>query len=675
MKEMHNLLKRQLKIYFDESFVMPEKCQQFIAAVNEAYKEFDIDRNMLERSLDLSSQELLQANSEMRAVIQAFPDIFFRTDQNGKILSYKVNARSRSDLFIRENLIGRRIQDVPAKDISRKFQEAIDKVLQTREMVSIEYSWMMQGNESFYEARLLPLPEDHIMVIIRNITNRVLAEEALIESEKNYRTLSENALVGVYKTNFDGDILYANRALSTLLECDPPEEILSLNARSFYKNADDRRNFIGSLRKTGSITDFTVDFITRKGKLKHIMMNATLEDKFISGMIMDITERKKLEHQLIQAQKLDAVGTLAGGIAHDFNNILTAIISYTSILSMKMSKNDPLKLYLNRILDSSNKAAALVKSLLAFSRKQIMDPKPLEINSVIKNLGNLLKRLIGESIELNIHLSEGDLVVTADEGQLEQVLMNLVTNARDAITDIGNITISTEMIRIDDKFIQVHGYGDPGNYALVTISDTGTGMDETTREHIFEPFFTTKEKGKGTGLGLAMVYGIIDQHNGHVTCYSELNNGTTFRIYLPLIKAMVEDQEAQNVLPLPPGTETVLLCEDDVDVRKAAREVLAESGYTVIESVDGEDALQKFSKQEGRGIHLLITDVVMPRKNGKELYEEIKKFQPDIKVLFISGYTADHITRKGVLEAGGDFISKPFLSHDFLIKVREVLDK
>jgi PAS domain S-box-containing protein len=675
MTKMHNLLKRQLKKFFDDSPVIPDRLQHFIDAVNKAYKEFDIDRNMLERSLDLSSHELLQANSEMRALIQAFPDLLFRIDSHGKILDYKFGVGGKADLFFKEDLIGKHIQDVPMKDISRKFQEAIEKVLQTKDMVSIEYSLLLKGNESFYEARLLPLPEDHIMVIIRNNTNRVIAEKALIESEKKYRTLADNALVGVFKTNIGGKILYANKALSSMLEFDSPEDILSINAHSSYKNPNDRRKFIASLQKTGVISDFAVDFITNKGKLKHVIMSATLEDDIISGMIMDVTERKRLETQLIKAQKLDAVGTLAGGIAHDFNNILTAIISYTSILSMKMSKNDPMQVYLKRILDSSNKAAALVKSLLAFGRKQIMDPKPVEINSIIKNIANLLKRLIGENIELNMQLSEYDLVVIADEGQLEQVMMNLATNARDAISDVGILTIGTELFPIDEEFINLHGYGEPGTYALITITDTGEGMNEKTREQIFEPFFTTKETGKGTGLGLAMVYGIINQHSGYITCYSEPKSGTTFRIYLPLIEAPVEDQESRDIPPLPSGTETILLCEDDTDVRSAAHEVLTGSGYTVIESVDGEDAIGKFSGQRDKRIQLLITDVVMPRKNGKELYEEIKKLQPDIKVLFISGYTANQITRKGVLEPGMNFISKPFLSHDFLNKVREVLDK
>jgi PAS domain S-box-containing protein len=672
---MHNLLKRQMKRYFDDSFVISDKFQQFIDSVDEAYKEFDIDRNMLERSLDLSSQELLQTNSEMRAVIQAFPDLLFRIGSDGKIIDYKVGVGGEADLLTSLNLIGKRIQDVPAKDISRKFQEAIDRVLLTGNLVSIEYSWLAHGVRSFYEARLLPMSEVHIMVIIRNITSRVLAERALIESEKKYRTLADNALVGVFKTNLDGNILYANRALSGMLEFDSPEEMLSVNAHSSYKNTNDRKKFIESLKSRGVLSDFAVDFTTNKGKLKHVIMSATLEGDIISGMIMDITDRKRLETQLIKAQKLDAVGTLAGGLAHDFNNILTAIISYTSILSMKMSKNDPLKVYLNRILDSSNKAAALVKSLLAFGRKQIMDPKPVEINSIIKNIANLLKRLLGENIELTIQLSEQDLVVVADEGQLEQVLMNLATNARDAISDVGTVTISTELTPIDEEFIKIHGYGEPGDYALIMISDTGEGMDEQIREHIFEPFFTTKETGKGTGLGLAMVYGTIDQHNGYITCTSEPNMGTTFRIYLPLIKAIVEDQESRDIPQLPFGTETILLCEDDADVRSAAHEVLTGAGYSVIESVDGEDAFGKFSGQGTGRIQLLITDVVMPKQNGKELYIEIKKLQPDIKVLFISGYPADHITGKGILERGVNFIPKPFLSHDLLNKVREALDK
>jgi signal transduction histidine kinase/CheY-like chemotaxis protein len=389
------------------------------------------------------------------------------------------------------------------------------------------------------------------------------------------------------------------------------------------------------------------------------------------------TERKKIENQLIQAQKMEAIGTLAGGVAHDFNNILTAIMSYGNILLMKMPGDDPLRMYTERILNASEKATSLVHSLLAFGRKQMMNPKPVNINSIIVKLELLLRRLIGEDIDLRVHLTERDLTVLADAGQIEQVLMNLATNARDAMPDVGTISIHTEMIKLDNKFVQLHGYGEPGKYTLITVSDTGEGMDEKTRERIFEPFFTTKDVGKGTGLGLAMTYGIIKQHDGYITCYSEPGRGTTFKIYLPVISEKAEEEEIISSSETSPykGHEIILVAEDNADVRRAEQEILTESGYTVIESEDGEDAVNKFMENGNREkIDLLILDVIMPKKNGKEVYDAIRKKNPHVRAIFTSGYTADIIQRRGILEEGSDFILKPFLPHKLLEKVRTVLD-
>ena len=388
----------------------------------------------------------------------------------------------------------------------------------------------------------------------------------------------------------------------------------------------------------------------------------------------DITERQKLEEQLLQAQKMEAVGQLAGGIAHDFNNILTAIIGYGNLFKTEISEDDPLQTYVARILASAERAANLTKGLLAFSRKQIISPKAVNLNELLKGVERLLSSLLGEDIELSVVPANNDLIIIADGSQIEQVLMNLATNARDAMSDGGSLTIRTEPIEFDNEFIKSHGYGRPGFYALISVGDTGESMDEETKERIFEPFFTTKEVGKGTGLGLSMVYGIIKQHDGYISVYSEPKKGTTFKIYLPLIKSTIEEEKLLAFPGIKRGTETVLIAEDDVEVRKLATKVLLGAGYKVLEAKDGEDAIKVFTENKEK-IQLLILDVIMPKKNGKDVYDEIKKELPDIKAIFMSGYNSDVIHKKGFLEEGLDFLPKPLLPDELLRKIREKLDQ
>ncbi len=386
-------------------------------------------------------------------------------------------------------------------------------------------------------------------------------------------------------------------------------------------------------------------------------------------------EKELLQAQFLQSQKMEAIGHLAGGIAHDFNNILTAIIGYSTLLQQKMKEDDPMRSMVNSVISSAERAANLTQELLAFSRKQIINPKPVEINDLVKNMEKLLLRLIGEDIEFRTILSEQQLWVVADRGQLEQVIMNLITNARDAMPGGGILSIETATVEITRR--QMDEQRDvirPGRYAVISISDTGTGMDEETKEHIFEPFYTTKDVGKGTGLGLSVVYGIVKQHNGHIKVYSEKGHGTTFRIYLPLGKADIKEEKTEQRVELRGGTETVLLAEDESAVRELIKTVLTERGYEVIEAVDGRDAIEKFTVNRDR-INLMILDVVMPEKSGREVYEEIKRIRSDIKVLFTSGYTSNIIQQKGVLDEGINFISKPVSPDELLIKVREVLEE
>ncbi len=513
-----------------------------------------------------------------------------------------------------------------------------------------------------------------------DITERKKAENALKESEEKLEAMLLSISDHMSMMDRDLNIIWANTIAKKIFG----DDIVGRKCYEAYhrrkKPCEPYPCIVLKAFQDGKVHEHDTEVIDNSGgKIHfHCVANVALRDKdgnpaTVVEISRDTTEHKKLEQQLLQAQKMEAIGQLAGGIAHDFNNILTAIIGYANILQMEMSKDDPLQIDVVPILNSAKRAASLTHALLAFSRKQIMNPKPVNLNEIIKGVEKLLLRIIGEDIELSTIFTDKDLTVMADSNQMEQVLMNLATNTRDAMPDGGSLVIRTELVELGREFVKAHGYGTPGTYALISIKDTGHGMDEGTRERIFEPFFTTKDVGKGTGLGLAMVYGIIKQHEGHINVYSEHGKGTIFKIYLPLIKTKVEEGIVEKHAVIKGGTETVLIAEDDGQVRELIKKLLDGFGYKVIEAVDGEDALKVFHDNRDR-IHLLILDVVMPKKNGKEVYDAIKKGMPDIKAIFTSGYNADIIHKKGILEEGLNFISKPILPHELLKKVREVLD-
>jgi signal transduction histidine kinase len=388
---------------------------------------------------------------------------------------------------------------------------------------------------------------------------------------------------------------------------------------------------------------------------------------------MYIDRERRMAEQIRQSQKMEAVGQLAGGVAHDFNNLLTAIIGFTTLAQMNMQKENPSLRSLEQVLLAADRATNLTQGLLAFSRKQVNNPVPVDLNDIIKNIKELLRRLISAEIELEISLSEQRLQVVADAGQIDQVMMNLVTNARDAMGGTGVLTIRTSSVEMCEDFVKTHGFGTVGCYAMISVSDTGTGIDHATNAHIFEPFFTTKEVGKGTGLGLAIVYGIVKQHDGYLDIESEPGTGTTFNIYLPLLqKEVITSRPAQVLEVSYEGTETVLVAEDAPEVRRLTTEVLEQNGYHVIEATDGQDALQKFSENRDN-VDLVIMDVVMPKMNGKEAFSEIVKISPSMKVLFTSGYTHDDANQKGVTFGSENFLTKPSSPQALLKKVREVL--
>lgn len=383
---------------------------------------------------------------------------------------------------------------------------------------------------------------------------------------------------------------------------------------------------------------------------------------------------KASEAQLLQSQKLEAVGRLAGGISHDFNNLLTAIIGYSDLSIRRVSPDDPLRRNLDEIRRASERAAGLTRQLLAFSRKQVMQPKVFELNAVVADVERMLRRMIGDDIDVRTNLDPNTGNVKADPGQIEQVIMNLVVNARDAMPKGGKLSIETSSLYLDEQYSFGHVSVKPGFYVLLAVSDTGTGMDEETRQHIFEPFFTTKEPGKGTGLGLSTVYGIVKQSSGHVWVYSEPGKGTTFKVYLPRVEEGAQYfREQEPAAEVPRGTETILLVEDAEMVRKLTREVLENCGYDVIEASNGKRALS-ICKNRTEPIDLLLTDVMMPEMSGRELADRLVVLHPEMQVLYMSGYTQDAIVHRGTLEEGTNFIQKPFSPDALARKVRIVLD-
>ena len=381
------------------------------------------------------------------------------------------------------------------------------------------------------------------------------------------------------------------------------------------------------------------------------------------------------EEQLRQAQKMEAIGRLAGGVAHDFNNLLTAILGYSELLVMHLGETQPLRRYAEEISKTTERAASLTRQLLAFSRRQVLQPQVLDFNTVVANMEGMLRRLIGEDVELITVLQPGLGHVKADPGQMEQVIMNLAVNARDAMPLGGKLIIETAVVELDDTCLHRHAEVQPGLYVMLAVSDTGCGMDEETRARIFEPFFTTKDLGKGTGLGLATVYGIVKQSSGYIWVYSEPAQGSTFKIYLPC----VEEEAARTLAPRPAasrplaGSETVLVVEDQAEVRLLIGEILQRYGYTVLKARNGAEALLLCERYQGL-IHLLVTDVVMPQISGRELAERIMAMRPQIRVLYVSGYTNNVITYHGILTPGAVFLQKPFTPDALASKMREMLD-
>jgi two-component system cell cycle sensor histidine kinase/response regulator CckA len=514
----------------------------------------------------------------------------------------------------------------------------------------------------------------------QQITERTRFEAALRESEEHYRLIAENSSDLIGLLDLTGCWMYASPSHYTLLGI-APVELIGSSVLQFAHPADQAQieDQLRRLTETGTVR---LSFRIRQagGAWRWLESIWTLiaqrEESLIVAAGRDITERKNLEAQLLQSQKMEGIGRLAGGVAHDFNNLLTAIIGNAELAIDSLPNDHVARGDIGEIARAASRAAGLTRQLLAFARKQIFEPRVIDLNHLILEMDALLQRLIGEDIEL-VTLPAANLgSVKADAGQLEQVVINMAVNARDAMPSGGKLTIETSNVTLDQEYSRQHLDVVAGHYVLLAISDTGTGMDDQTREQIFEPFFTTKQPGRGTGLGLPMCYGIVRQHGGHIWVYSEPSHGTSFHIYLPRVDELVEQAAApaSEIATLPRGTETILLVEDEAAVRTLAARSLRAHGYTVLEAAHPDEALAIARVHPVGSVQLLLTDVVMPRMSGKALAEQVLKLWPDIKTLFISGYTDNAIVHHGQLDPGVAFLPKPFSPDMLARKVREVLE-
>jgi PAS domain S-box-containing protein len=640
------------------------------------------------RIAELSAVERTLRSSEIlyRRLFETAKDGIFLLDaETGQITEanpYLIDLLGYSHC----ELVGKKLWEIgPFKDIEASrsaFQE-----LQQREYIHYEDLPLKakdgQRVEVEFVSNVYTVGEKKVIQCnIREISQRKRAEEALRESEERYRELFENANDIIYTHDLAGDFISINR-MGEQISGYTRDEIFKMNITQMVgpEHLEHVRQMVADPTSWVGATSCELEIVTRNHERVMLEVSPRLvwekrKPVAVQGIARDITARKKLEDQLRQAQKIDAIGKLAGGVAHDFNNILTAIIGHTDLMLRDLGQDPERTLSgLQAIKSAAERAAGLTQQLLAFSRKQVLQPVVLDLNARISESLKMLRPLITEHIELALALDPSLGRMKADPGQIEQVIVNLVVNARDAMPQGGKLTIETARVHLDDEYARQHASVRPGQYVMLAVSDTGSGMNADAQAHIFEPFFTTKGRGKGTGLGLSTVYGIVKQSGGSIWVSSGQSEGTTFKIYFPCVEECAEAMVTRTrSAESPPGSETILVVEDEEMVRGLVCQILKNKGYRVLEASNGEEGLL-VCRQQSSPIHIMVTDVVMPGMNGRDLANRVASIRPAMKVLFMSGYSEDAVVSDGLLDRGLSFIQKPFTPEALAWKVREVLER
>jgi PAS domain S-box-containing protein len=606
---MHKLLSRQLGKVFGREGEIPEALVPFLEEVDAAYRQADHDRILLERSLDLTSTELLEANRELRTY---------------------------------------------ASDLERRVAERTAQLQTTNISLELE------------------------------VEERAAAERIISESEERYRSLFESSKDAIYISTPGGRLVDINPAGVELFGYDSAEEVLMVDVgRDLYRHQDDRERFLRRVDSEGFVRDGELEIVRKDGETITVLDTTTVvrdeagEVIAYRGILRDVTTQRRLEWELRQVQKMDAVGRLAGGVAHDFNNLLTAIFAYAEQLGLSLESGDHRRSYVDAIADAAERGSALTSRLLAFGRRQVTRPVPLDLNAVVGEMRGLLRHVLPEDVELVTDLNPDVGFVRVDQTQFEQVVLNLAMNAGDAMPDGGCLTLRSSRCRVGEDLLESAPTLGAGEYTRLTVKDTGTGIPDSVREHIFEPFFTTKSAERGTGLGLATVYSAIHEFGGTVEVASELGAGSTFDVYLPVFSGTLE-QAAPDTPPevVAEGHERLLLVEDDPSVRGVLKEYLEDQGYSVLTATNGEEGLET-ARRSGVSVDLVLSDVVMPKMNGVELARALRSETPEVKVLLISGHTRDRrpIVDESLRCSFCSFLQKPFTPQTLVTRIRELLDE
>lgn len=808
MGDLHSLLSRQLKRHGVAPETCPTQVQQLISEVNQAYFQFDADRTMLERSLDLSSQELVQANSEMRAIFQALPDLYFLLDEEGTILDCK-GGQDSDFLMSPRKLVGKKVQDIPIDDIGSGFQRAIDVVSSRREIVNFEYSVGAKPKQ-YYEARIVPLHEKHIVAVVRNITSAKQAEMEVVAQRAFLRQVIDLTPNFIFAKDRQGRFTLVNKAVAEAYGTSV-EQLLGKSDADFNPNAEEVEHFrrddleVMELKQEKFISEEVITdasgntrwlqtikrpIVTEDGRADQVLgastditerkrregeverslslVRATLEStadgilvvdshgtitsnnkkfaemwripdnimqsgddarllefvleqlakpeeflnkvrelyanpheqsydvlEFRDGRIFerysqsqtiggksvgrvwsfrDVSEQKRLEQQLRQSQKMESIGTLAGGIAHDFNNILGIIVGYASVLPDQAEDSTELHRSVDAILRAAERGTTVVRQMLTFARKTTVHFEAVNLNAIARELEHMLEHSFPRTITFSLELDQHVPSIMGDHNQIHQAMLNLCVNAKDAMQGSGVITIRT-LTSAGSALRSRFPSATADRYVCIAISDTGTGIDENVRSRIFEPFFTTKEPGKGTGLGLAVVYGILHNHHGFIDLASPQNSGAIFSLYFPINpgareRSLTAGTEATQVNG---GSETLLVVEDEELLLKLLTRTLEGKGYIVLTARDGSEALEVYNAHK-ETISLVLTDMGLPRLNGREVFRTMRSINPSIKVVIASGYLDPGFHADMLKEGVREFIQKPYAPHDLLVKIRRILD-